>query len=135
MATWESTGPRSVKSVQAPSGEEPPSGSAGLLIDAVGGFSLHLACDEGHTFTAAAGKLAAWIQNPKTKRWSRSMDSSLDVAITLKAVGQGELVWSNFPVNVPAGRIAHVAEGMALSGGELTLHYVATGHHGPAVVL
>ena len=85
-----------VQSTQlAPTEPEPASPADGLHLAHLGGFSLHVECDEGHTFTAPGGKLLAYLLNDSTGRWSRSMDKGLTLTIPIEAVGKRSIVFSS----------------------------------------
>lgn len=114
-----------VQGYMAPTEAEPVDPEDGFSLSGVGGFTLVAQCDLGQSFAAAAGSLNAYLHSELTG-WVRAGDATLDLQIPASAIGRRAVVFSGFSVANPRDRIAHVASGLALSGGSLTLLYLGT---------
>jgi hypothetical protein len=92
-----------------------------LYLDEVAGYRLTIIADSGQTITAAAGSFKAYVWDEWSGIWSRASDQ--DVVVTTDDIG-GRGMATVFQVAAPLGRIAHVASGISVSGGGLTLYYI-----------
>lgn len=137
MATWVPLGPRSVYSVQTVNDSAPSLGTDGVSVAQVPGYSLVLQCDSGQIVAAAAGGLLAYIWDPLSGyplgqaggAWSR-VAAAMDLTIPASAVGQPRISWPWNSVAATIGRIAHIASGLSLTGGGITLFYACVGMQG-----
>lgn len=127
MATWVkvSGSNRSTQSVQATTESAPTLGTDGFDLNGVGGFTIHVACDSGQTFNGAVVEaFRAYRYSWITGLWGRSPEHDLD--ITTDHTGSRVIVFDAWTVSNPRGRLAHVANGVVVTGGGLTLTYEAT---------
>jgi hypothetical protein len=134
VATWAllpSMG-RSSVSVQAAS-ESAPGATDGCNLNDVGGFDLVLEADNGETFSGT-GKLDAYRQHDAAVGWAYSPSSTIDLAtLTPSIAGQRRFSVEGWTVANPRGAIAHVANGVGVSGGGITVRYYCTGLKGERV--
>jgi hypothetical protein len=125
MATWTSSGSRSVTSVQSTTEATAPTANEGVNLDAVSGFNIYVEADEGQTLTGS-GDLLGYLKSGIRGRWARG-DAQLDLAIPAEANGHRTYVFSGFTVPSPRGRLAHLCDGVGVSGGGVTITYECTG--------
>jgi hypothetical protein len=128
MATWEVITGRSVRSVQSATDSAPTGAEAGLNLSDVSGFSVHVWADTGQTFSGVAGSLVAYLYDDIVGDWSRAPE--LDLTLPSAATGLRKLVFTGFTVASPRGRLAHIASGIQVTSGGLTLTYSASTLYG-----
>lgn len=116
---------RSTVSTQTTTESAPTSAIEGFDLNGVGGFTIHVACDSGQTFSGAVTEaFRACRYSVITGLWGRSSEHDLD--ITTDHTGNRVIVFDAWTVSNPRGRIAHVANGVTVTGGGLTITYEAT---------
>ena len=122
MATWTQIPgtPRSVSSVQATTEAAPTQATDGLYLDEVAGFVLYLVADAGQTLNAAGGSLLGYRYDPNIGTWARAHE--LDIVLGASDIGGQASAWA-YQVASPRGRVAHVASGVGVTSGGLTLYY------------
>lgn len=133
MATWTLAGAftRSVISKQSTTDSAPTLATDGMNMDSVAGFNLYVACDTGQTFTGT-GTFPAYVYDSTAGGWAKS-DTSLDLAVFPLAIGKSLIVYTGFTVASPRGQIAHIATGVGVTGGGLTLTYTCNSLHGERI--
>jgi len=124
VATWVPKAGRSVQSVQATTESAPTTDIEGVNLDSVSGFTIHFSCDAAQTFSATSGGFLAYVWNEFAQAWSRA--PGLDVTVPTAAVGLRRFSDSGWNVSSPRARLAHVASGIAISGGSITLDYTCS---------
>jgi hypothetical protein len=122
-ATWESIGERAVKSVQAATEAVPTNPADGFHITNIHAFSLTVECDNGQTFLDVSGALDLYHYDPVVGAWSRVAYGSQFVPP--EAAGLRRFTVP-FTIANARGRLAHIANGLNLSGGGVTLYYAPT---------
>jgi len=125
MATWAplANNARSVISYQATSESAPTLSTDGLNLDSVAGFVVHIACDNGYAFADPTSTFIAYRYSPESGLWARASEND----ITVGSAGNGQqTIAVSFQVASPRGRIAHIANGVNITGGAtpLTLRYL-----------
>lgn len=115
--------PRSVLSIQATTEAIPTLETEGLYLDEVAGFCLHILADLGETLNGAGGTFDGYRYDDFTGVWARA--SELDITITTADIG-GRGMSVVFQVAAPRGRLAHIANGVSVSAGGLTLYYLTS---------
>jgi hypothetical protein len=122
MATWTRTDQRSTTSVQATT-ESAPTGEDGVNLDSVGGFHIGVSADAGQTFTGAVtDAFKAYVRIGSD--WYRAPD--LDFDVPAGAIGLQRFAVPGWVVAHPYNRLAHVASGVLVSLGGLTVKYEIT---------
>lgn len=126
-AIWSKVRPggRSVRSLQAATEAAPVSPSDGLLLEGVAGFHVFASCEAGQSFTGTLGRFLAYLYDADAGGWGKAEDD-LDLIVKPTQVGERIIAFPGFVVHSPASRIAHVASGIQVSGGQITLLYRAT---------
>jgi hypothetical protein len=124
MATWIDKGNRSRQSVQAATESAPTTMEEGVNLDSVSGFTVHFSCDSGQTFSSTAGGFSAYVWNEFALAWSRTPE--LDIAVPTNAVGLRRFSSTGWNVASPRARVAHVASGIGISGGSVTVDYTCS---------
>jgi hypothetical protein len=94
-----------------------------MLLEDVAGFRVCFSCDDTQTFNAAASVFEAYVYSDYTGRWARS--SEHDVTVGTANTGNRDFSVT-FSVASPRGRIAHIANGVGVTAGGLTLVYEAS---------
>ena len=126
MATWvkyRDTHPnRSCYAVQT-NAEGAPSGTDGMDLGGIAGFTLYASCEEGQTFNDAAAVFEAWRYDATVGVWSRAAE--LDVTVGASQTGVRSLAVA-FSVASPRGYIAHIWDGSGVTGGNVTVAYAAS---------
>jgi hypothetical protein len=126
VASWALTDALSVASSRSTT-EAAPSGLDGLALAGVGGFDLVVECEEGQTFTGATpGALLGYRGYPRGAAIDWAPAGDLDVTIPAAAAGQRRWALTGWTVANPRGRIAHIASGVQVTGGALTVRYECT---------
>lgn len=120
-AVWTAISGRSTKGVMAATDTAPTGAEDGLNLSDVAGFSIHVELEAGQTITAAAGGLKAYLFDPIVGFWSRTPE--LDVSFASSDVGERRVSRTGYTVSSPRGRLAHIASGMTVSGGGVTVYY------------
>lgn len=130
MATWTRVARNSVSSVQATTETAPSTESdVGMDLDQVGAFDVQFECDSGQTFTSTDGTFEAYRLHDDGL-WSRHYSN--DVVLTADDISRRKFS-RKFTVDNPRGRIAHIAVGIVVSGGGITLRYWPTSLRGGKV--
>jgi hypothetical protein len=94
----------------------------GVLLVGVGGFTLIAECDVGQTFQGT-GNFLAYLWDPLSD-WAYSND--ILVPVPASASGQRRIAFPGWTVSNPRGRVAHIASGVGITGGNITLKYCCT---------
>ena len=123
--TWNLIGPgsRSVVSTQTTTESAPTLSTEGLLLEDVAGFRVCFSCDSAQTFNAAGSVFQAYVYSGSTTRWARSAEH--DVTVGTSHTGFRDFSVT-FSVSSPRGRVAHIANAIGVTGGNLTLTYEAS---------
>lgn len=125
MATWTSLGGRSVRGAQSATDTIPTHGSKpGVNLADVGGFTVTMECDAGQTFATAAGSFQAWYDDELLSDISYMPE--VDLVLPTSAVGQRRVSFGGFTVASPRGHLAHIANGIQVTGGSLTVTYTCS---------
>jgi hypothetical protein len=130
MATWANLidptkgtiSPLSVVSIQNPTDSAPTLATDGQALAGIGGFTLVLEADLGQTLTGAGNLLG--FSYDSCNGWARSPD--IDVQIPSAAAGQRRVAFPGWTISNPRGSVAHVAAGVGVSSGGLSLYYCCT---------
>jgi hypothetical protein len=129
VATWVRTGGRTVVGKEATTDSAPAHGSMdGVNLNDVAGFSLTVECDNGQTFSGAGGSLLAYFDDDALAGVSYTPE--LDLVLPAAAVGKQRVTFAGFNVSSPRGFLAHIANGIQVTGGGLTLTYTCTTLYG-----
>jgi hypothetical protein len=129
MAVWTKLTGRSVSGVQSATDTPPVHGAGGgLNLNDVAGFSVTFECDSGQTFSAASGSFQAWFDDPLLSGVSYTPE--LDLVLPASAIGQRRITFAGFTVATPRGFLAHIANGITVTGGGLTVIYTCSSLHG-----
>jgi hypothetical protein len=126
VATWAELGSsgRSVTSTQNATDSAPTLDTEGCNLSDVGGFDLFVECQNAQTFTGTTGSFQAYKWSENLAAWYRAPE--LDVSIPTGGVGQRRVVFPGWNVSAPRGRVAHIANSVAVSGGTLTVSYICS---------
>jgi len=120
MATWSLVPGLSVSvmSVQATTDSAPSSATDGQALSGVGGFNLTIQADPGQTLTGV-GSLTGYIYDDLIG-WTLG-----DIGVNVPAIASGSrsYTFSGWTVANPIERIAHICNGVGVSGGGVTLIY------------
>lgn len=127
MATWTrlQTYGRTIRSTQSTTDTPPVHGSGdGVNLNDVGGFALTVECDSGQSFSSANGSLVAYYDDEALADVSYMPE--IDITLPASAVGQRRVTFGGFTVASPRGFLAHIASGIQVTGGGLTLTYTCS---------
>jgi hypothetical protein len=94
-----------------------------MSLDDVAGFTVHISCDASESFDDAASTFLAYRYSYYTERWSRSAEH--DITVGTANLGQRDFS-TTYTIAAPRGRVAHVANAVSVTGGNLTLTYEAS---------
>lgn len=134
MATWTPLAGRSVTSAQTTTDSAPSLATDGLNIGSVGSFTLTIEADPGQTLNGG-GVMAAYVYSPLYAAgaggWARAPD--LDISIPPAVTGNRRYGGISFQVQSPRGSVAHISNNVLVSGGNLTLYYIASDLYGNLV--
>ena len=129
MATWTRIGGRTVKAVQSTTDTPPVHGSNdGVNLNDVAGFTVTVECDNGQTFSGAGGSLQAWFDDDALADVSYLPE--VDLVLPAGAVGKRRVSFGGFTVASPRGFLAHIANGIQVTGGGLTVTYTCSTLYG-----
>jgi hypothetical protein len=129
MATWTRLGGRTAKGTQTTTDTAPTHLSGdGVNLNDVAGFSVTVEADAGQTFSGAAGSLKAWFDDDALADVSYTPE--LDLTLPAGAVGQRRISFTGFTVASPRGYLAHIASGLQVTGGGITVTYTCTTLYG-----
>jgi len=128
MATWNRLSGRSTYSTQTATDSAPTSSEDGLNLADLNGFALTLAADSGQTLTGVGGALQAYFYDDSVGFWARAPE--LDLNVQTGSVGTRACTFTGFQVSHPRGRLAHICNGISVSGGNLTVTYSCSGLYG-----
>jgi hypothetical protein len=90
----------------------------------VAGFTVTVECDPGETFAGAGGSLQAWFDDEALSDVSRMPE--VDLVLPASVVGQRRVSFGGFTVASPRGFLAHIANGIQVTGGGLTVIYTCS---------
>jgi hypothetical protein len=130
VATWEkitsgapaSVGVSAIRSVQATTDSAPTLDSDGYSLAHVKGFALIVECDVGQTFASSAGQIDLYHADPSIlDGWSHLVDR--EVLVPPSAIGLSKFTLL-FEVVSSRGRVAFICNGLAVTGGGITLTIV-----------
>jgi hypothetical protein len=130
VASWTPITLRSVQSVQSPTDAKPSSSSDGLNLYGVAAFLLTFSCDVGQSFSSTVGEFDRYQYDENTSMWTPVFGR--EEVVPLAALGQRAFSILE-RVQLPRGGLAHIANGIGITGGQLTLTYTPVLAVGPNV--
>lgn len=117
--------PRSVISTQALTESAPSAASEGLTFVDVGGWDIWVIAEAAQTLSGA-GSLTGYRYDDLAGGWGICPDLTIAIPATV-AGNRRACVATNWTVANPRGNIAHIANGITVSGGTtVQVLYVAT---------
>jgi hypothetical protein len=128
-ATWTKLEAYSSKAVQATTEDAPTLGTEGVDIRPCAGINLYAEADEGQTFSGT-GSVVGFMYDPLCG-WSRAAE--LDASFVAADADNRRVFLGAFPISAPRGRVAHVCNGVGVSGGGVTLYYAMSGLYGERI--
>jgi hypothetical protein len=125
MATWTRISARTVSGVQTTTDTAPVHNAQdGVNLSDVSGFSVTFECDSGQTFSGVAGSFLAYYDDAALSGVSYTPE--LDLVLPASAVGQRRITFAGFTVACPRGFLTHIANGIGVTGGGLTVTYTCS---------
>jgi hypothetical protein len=100
----------------------------GVNLNDVSGFSVTMECDAGQTFSGAAGSFLAYYDDDALSDVSYAPE--LDLVLPASAVGKRRVTFAGFSVACPRGFLTHVAAGIQVTSGGLTVTYTCSSLYG-----
>ena len=125
MATWLRLSGRTVKGTQSTTDTPPAHGDmAGVNLHDVGGFAITFECDDGQSFSGAAGSFVAYYDDESVSGISRLPE--MDIVLPAVAIGLQRVTVGGYTVATPRGFLAHIANGIQVTGGGLRVTYTCS---------